>query len=187
MGNSFGELIKNTKKGDDQSLIDIICKFKQTIKKFTRNLHYEEAETDLIIALIEIIKNIRLDNFKNKSDGAIVNYIYRSMENKKIDLFRKDVKGVREEVEINLDILEDEESYEYDDRLFIKSLLDTLTNIQKRVIVDKYIRGYSDNEIAIRMNILRQAVNRSKNRAIKSIRDYLEYNHLGKGDGTFGK
>ncbi|HAQ41984.1 MAG TPA: hypothetical protein DCM73_14895 [Clostridiales bacterium] len=51
-----------------------------------------------------------------------------------------------------------------------------LTELQKKIIVYRYIYGYSSQEIAQKLKVSRQAVNRTKNRAIKVIKTvYDEY------------
>ncbi|SHK61564.1 RNA polymerase sigma factor [Tepidibacter formicigenes] len=174
MKKSFFEIIEKAKDGDKEAFIEIINKFEPTLKKFSRELNYELAETDLIIALIEIVKGIKSSNFKTKNDGVVVNYIYNSMKNRKVDLFRKYVKGVKEEMEINLDVIENEANYQIEDGVFVKDLLNMLTDIQKIVIVEKFIKGYSDAEIATKLHISRQAVNKAKNKAIKRLKEYLK-------------
>ncbi len=51
-----------------------------------------------------------------------------------------------------------------------------LTEQQRKIIVYRYIYGYSIQEISDKLNVSRQAVNRTKNRAIKIIRSvYTEF------------
>lgn len=50
------DLIDEANNGDKNALLEIIFRFNYTIKKFSRELKYDGAESDLIISLIEIIK-----------------------------------------------------------------------------------------------------------------------------------
>lgn len=174
MGKSLFEQIKDAKSGDDKAFIAVIEKFRPTIKKFSRQLDYEEAETDLIIELIQIIKGTVFNNLKKKYDGAIINYIYHAMENRKINLFKKYVEGKETEVELNLDILADQSCYEIEDVLLIKKALNDLPILQKRILKEKLIYGYADIEIAKKYQISRQAVNKTKNRALKNLKKSLK-------------
>lgn len=174
MNESIKELIEKSKDGDKEALNEIVNRFKGTIKKFSRELNYEEAETDLIIGVIETIERIKLSNLELKNEGAIVNYIYNSISNKKTELYRKHVKGINEELEINLEITEDKSNYQVEDKIFIDNLLDLLTDIQRIILVEKFMKGYSDVEIANNLQISRQAVNKAKNRALKRLKRYLE-------------
>ena len=76
-------------------------------------------------------------------------------------------------VEINLDIVEDRTDANMEENIFIEDLLNTLPEVQKTIIKEKYIKDHSDIEIAKKLNITRQAVNRSKNRAIENLKKYL--------------
>ncbi|HBF3254028.1 TPA: glycosylating toxin sigma factor TcdR, partial [Clostridioides difficile] len=54
-----------------------------------------------------------------------------------------------------------------------------LSGIQRKVIFYKYLKGYSDREISVKLKISRQAVNKAKNRAFKKIKkDYENYFNL---------
>ena len=61
-------------------------------------------------------------------------------------------------------------TYQYENLLFFYELLKKLSIIQKRVIVYKYLEGYSDIEISKILKISRQAVNKLKNRGLENIR-----------------
>lgn len=172
MKKSIWELVEKAKTGEDQYLVEIINNFNGTIKKFSRELNYEEAETDLVIGLIEKINTINLNNFK-KNDGIIINYIYNSLKNKKIDLFRKYVKGINTEIELNFNITEDISNAQIEDKICMKILLQSLNKYQRTILKYKFINGFSDKEIASKLNISRQAVNRTKNRALKQLNIYL--------------
>ncbi|WP_099191015.1 RNA polymerase sigma factor [Tepidibacter mesophilus] len=174
MNESIRALVKKSKDKDKEALTQIINKFKGTIKKFSKQLEYEEAEIDLIIGVIETIGKIKLSNLELKNEGAITNYIYNSIKNKRTELYRKHVKGISKELEINLEITEDKTNYQLEDKIFIDNLLNLLTDIQRIILVEKFLKGYSDLEISNKLHISRQAVNKSKNRALKRLKSYLE-------------
>jgi len=165
------KLIKEAKKGDKDSLMELLSRFKPLIKKYSNELKYEEAETDLIISFITIIKTLKVKEIDH--EGQAVNYIYVSLRNKKIDLFRKHVQGIQEECEINLDIVADKSIPQKEDKILIRKLLTLLTDLQRKILKAKFLMGYSENEIGKRLHISRQAVNRAKNRALDRIRKYL--------------
>jgi RNA polymerase sigma factor (sigma-70 family) len=58
--------------------------------------------------------------------------------------------------------------------ILLRNALDTLPKQQKIILVKKYYMGYSDTEIAHHLDISRQAVNRSKSRALKKIRELID-------------
>lgn len=172
MEKSFFEIVKNANNGDEKSIMEVLERFDKTIKKFSRELEYEMAETDLIIALIEGIQKLEFDNFKVENDGIIVNYIYCILKNKKIDLLRKYIKQKNREIQVDFNILEIPDEFIYENNLMIEELFKMLTENQKDIIVSKFFLGYSDQEIAKEFNISRQAVNKTKNKALEKMKNY---------------
>ncbi|WP_343099055.1 RNA polymerase sigma factor, partial [Clostridioides difficile] len=66
-----------------------------------------------------------------------------------------------------------------EDICFFDFILNELSGIQRKVIFYKYLKGYSDREISVKLKISRQAVNNAKNRAFKKIKkDYENYFNL---------
>ncbi|MDD4591422.1 MAG: helix-turn-helix domain-containing protein [Parabacteroides sp.] len=93
-------LLYNAQNGDSDATIILVEKFKPLIKKYATQLNYYCAETDLVIALLELISSIDINKFKDGCDGEIVNYIYITLRNKKIDLYRKSKLHAIEEIHI---------------------------------------------------------------------------------------
>lgn len=177
------ELIERSKDGDQEALMTLIKKFDPLIKKYTKELNYEEAETDLIISFIELIKDIKLNIFPEKNDGLVVNYIVKSLNHKKINLFRKYVINMEDFLEVNMDLILDESDMKYKSRIIFEDLINCLPKLQRRVIKEKFLLGYSYKEIGDRLNITRQAVNRIKNRALNNLRE----TYMMMGDNEYGK
>ena len=59
------------------------------------------------------------------------------------------------------------------DKLFIYELLSLLTLREKEIINLRYFKEYSDIEISQKLRISRQAVNKTKNRAITKMKKYM--------------
>lgn len=169
--------IKKVQDGSKEELVVLIDKFKPLINKLSRKLNYEESQTDLIITFIETIESMKLSQFEMSNEGSMVNYICKILNNRHIDLFRKNVKDIKEEIEINLDITRGCQIYDIDSEIFIRSLLDKLPENQKKILEYKYINDYSDIQIGEKMKITRQAVNRSKNRGLENLRSILLNNY----------
>lgn len=172
-------LLQRVQKGDSSAVMDIYLKFNPIIKKLSKKLSYEEAETDLIIAFLETLKEIKIDKFHIKSDGAIVNYIYIFLRNKSVNLFKKNILKRTQTTELDLDILIDPVSIDLDSNIFIANLLKELPVLQRQVLKRKFIQDFSDKEIAPLLGISRQAVNRVKNRGLMNLRKILELNKEG--------
>lgn len=159
-------------KTDKQSMYLLLQQFRSLINKYSRVLKYEEAKTDIIIAFIEMIKVIDLDKLQH--DGEIVNYIHKTMKNKKVDLFRKNILSkTNNELVINEDIIADDNVNYIESNIMINDILDKLSKKQRIVLKRKLFFHYSDRDIAEDLKISRQAVNRIKNRGIKKIKQYF--------------
>lgn len=168
------ELIKRAIEGDDLALMEIILQFKPLLAKFSEQLNYYCSETDLTIFLIELIKGLNLSDFNDINDAIIVNLIYKSLCNKKVDLYRKNKLKSIEECVLIQEITPEKAYMEPETEILIRNALDTLPKQQKIILVKKYYKGYSDTEIAHCLNISRQAVNRAKNKALEKLRKLLD-------------
>jgi RNA polymerase sigma factor (sigma-70 family) len=164
-------LLIKAQEGDKDALLNILIKFNPIIKSYSRKLNYAEAETDLIIVLLETIISINLNNFEPENEGALVNYIHKVMKNKSVNLFKKNILRTVKPVEFDVTTIPD--SCNFDSQIFISRLLDSLPILQKEIIEKKFIYEYSDKEIAQLHGVSRQAVNRTKNRALNNLRNYL--------------
>ncbi len=69
--------LKKGQKVDKKAMEDIYSRFYLNIKKWGKKLGYEEGETDITIAFLELIKDINLEKFK-KEDKEIERFIYTS-------------------------------------------------------------------------------------------------------------
>ncbi|WP_165000454.1 RNA polymerase sigma factor [Anaerophilus nitritogenes] len=169
------EMLQQAHIGDEEATISIYLKFNLLIKKLSRDLNYEEAETDLIIALLEMIQDIKLDKLHMQNDGAIVNYIYRFLKNRSVNLFKKNILQKPKYASLEVDITDDVGD-DLDNMIFISTLMDSLPSLQREVIKRKFIQEFSDQEISSLLGISRQAVNRAKNRGLHNLRKNLQIN-----------
>lgn len=71
------DLLKRAKNNDKEAAYEIIKDFNPTLKKLSRSLYHEEAETDLIIELLKLIQSIDMKKFENSNHKQIAKYIHR--------------------------------------------------------------------------------------------------------------
>jgi len=167
--------------GEEEAILMLYNKFLPKIKKCSINLNYETAETDITIRFLEFIKNTNFDALISKCDGTVVNYINRFYINRFFDNTFVNLLNSRS-THILFVYLDDENSFikslpTYDDQSNLDiDYFSFLTELQRKIIVYRYIYGYSSKEIAQKLKVSRQAVDRTKNRAIKIIKAvYDEY------------
>jgi RNA polymerase sigma factor (sigma-70 family) len=165
--------LREWQSGNKEFEDDICSKFCPIIKNLSKKLNceYEEGETDLTIAFIQLIKEIDLTKFEER-DKKVAKFICKFLENKSIDLLRKYRNKGKEYLQINYDILH-EQAPDFSSNIFMSSLLSSLPYKQRTVIVKKFIYQYTDREIAESLGISRQAVNGAKNRGLKNLRKKL--------------
>lgn len=179
MDNSLYILINASQCGDTTSLLEIIEKFQPLIKKYSRKLNYDGAETDLIISLIETIQSIPI--FKRaslKKEECLVSYIANSLKYKYIKLSKKYSNLYAMELELKEDLLGEEDSSDIETHIMLNTFLDKLPLAQKTVLDAIYIKGYTVSEVAKKSHTSRQSVNKTKNRGLENLRKYLEKNYL---------
>jgi RNA polymerase sigma factor (sigma-70 family) len=163
-------IYKLAQAGDEQSILKLYNKFLPKIQKCGRNLYYDEAETDITIRFLEFIRKTNFDSLISKCDGAVISYTNKFFENTYKNLL------ISRGTHVPLIYLDDENSFTndvtyYDDQSDLENdCFLFLTELQRKIIVYRYIYGYSIQEISDKLNVSRQAVNRTKNRAIKIIR-----------------
>lgn len=165
------DLVQNSQQGDEESTLEIIKRFYPLIKKYSRKLDYDGADTDLVISLIETIYRMPVSgNSDMKNEGCIIGYINVSIKNKYI-YFSKKYHPIKLETELTPNILVDSFDETIDSQIFLCKILDNLPHIQKKVLEELFIKNKSVSQIAMQLNISRQAVNKAKNRALKNLRN----------------
>lgn len=165
------EIIQSCKDGNEEDVIFILNKFDPLINKYSRLLEYEDTKQELSLTLIKVLQRIRIDKGNFTEDKYIISYIKKSIINRYIALSKQlsKVSRYESEADINLIYADNDE-----DVLEMCDLLKDLTEIERKVIILKYMYMMKDSEIAILNNISRQAVNQAKNRAISKLRLYFK-------------
>ena len=164
------ELIEKFKKQDKSALDVLNEEFGGLIYCYAGRLGGEDYREELRSAFIEILYKINTQKFKRDDSDSVKRYIAVALRNKYISL--SNAKQKYEKIELgNVDEFC---SYKisFEERIMIKDMLGLLSSKQRQIITYKYIYGYSDIEISNHLNISRQAVNRLKIRAIRTIREY---------------
>lgn len=172
-------------ENDDDSLLLVLEQFTPLIKKYARKLSYDGAQTDLIIYFIELLKKIPL-NKQMKEDKYLLGYISTSIKNHYIKLNKSYYKILTNETKLNLDLTTPEliiDNFQNDfieNTIVLNLALSKLSECQKKIIIDKFFNQKTDIEISKELNISRQAINKTKNKALNNMRNYL------KGGAVYG-
>ena len=171
------ELLKKIKLFKEQSnnFMDILSYFDSKIKYLSYKLKYPEASTDLIIYLYEL--TLKLDLKKFNDDDEVLKYIRRCLNNKSINLYYK-INSHENFITYNsdeelLNILDKNITNNEYSNIVFKDLISLLKPKQKIIIFIKFYLQLSDVEIANKLKISRQAVNKSKRQALKFLKNTL--------------
>ena len=166
--NDIYENILEVRNGNDNSLMEIIEIFNPLISKYSRKLDGEDTKQDLIIFLIKILNKIPIDNKAFCNNKVIFTYIAKAIYHEYIKLSKIKDKKVLNETELELDI---EIGYEeFESEVELLDMFKVLSEKEAYVIKLIYVYSLSVSEVAQYMKISRQAVNKTKNRALSKIR-----------------
>lgn len=166
------DLIVSAKDNNQDSLMELINRFKPLIKKHAYALNYEDAENDLTADIIELIYNMPV--FQN--DGQAVQYISKSIRHSYIKFLKAKIRVRDNEFLYDPEFMKNMETI-YED--FAEKNLDLLFAIeklsynQKWVIKYKFFYMFQDKEIMKRLKISRQAVYNNKIKALKRLKEML--------------
>lgn len=88
------DLIKKAKNYDDVAMLEIVDMFQPVVRKYSRMMnHDEDIASELVLALIELVHNIRLDKLDAPNDYVLISYIGRSLYHTNTFTYpRKDVR-----------------------------------------------------------------------------------------------
>lgn len=165
------KLVEWSKNGDKERLLEIIYKFQPLIRKYSRKLRYDGSDSDLIICLLETIYNMPIDKAEMQKDECIIGYINISIKHKYIYLSKKYISILTRETELNTNILNENCEEIWEDYICLNNLVDKLPELQQKIIKKIYFNGVLEKDLAKQLNISRQAVNRTKNRALRNLKN----------------
>ncbi|GAA0695919.1 MULTISPECIES: RNA polymerase subunit sigma-24 [Clostridium] len=136
----------------------VVGEFIDKINYISFKYNCTEHANDFIIFLIELLKTIDLNKFKN--DIELKKYITTCLYNKGKKLFvqNKKLPCVMYDVSTLYNIPNKNDDYQ---DIFFNDIIKNLPLTQRKVIFYKYNNQMTDIEIASKLNISRQAVNKA--------------------------
>lgn len=165
-------LIRDYQQGDVESFYPLYDEFEQLLHYYGRHLNYDDALQELTVYFVELITEISLHRFCADETVSLQKYIAVCIRNKYIALSKQKQRHDKILVEYREYIASSQPPFE--DRLALSAALRRLTEKQYRIILYKYVYGYSDVEISSSLNISRQAVNRLKTRGLHVLRESMK-------------
>lgn len=171
---NLADLVEKAKRntGDMELLIE---RFTPLIRHLAHRLPYEyqDAEQDMKLTFLQLIHKIKLEEMHSREDKCLLSYIAAAMKNRCFHLRNKYYREKSCE-----QLLDDTVSLPQDDDILFEEMIELeqfcsfLTKLQKQILIAEYVYGYSDVELSRKLHTARQAVNRTKNRAIDMLRNF---------------
>ncbi|AWI03545.1 sigma-70 family RNA polymerase sigma factor [Clostridium drakei] len=118
-----------------------------------------------------------------ENEAYIVSYIHNSIKHEYIHLSKKYQTLYNMEATLNLEISKDTTiNYEstIEDKIILTQLLDKLSKTQQKIIIGIFLKDYSVIQLGQKLGISRQSVNKTKNIALKKLRNELDGDTLWK-------
>lgn len=174
------DLVVQLQKGDKEAALALINKFDPLLKKYAYKLYYEDAYDDLLIDFIELLNHIRLDRIRDTSEGILVSYICKSIRSSYI---KRLITLKRLHNFVPYSDLSDSERYyalaasaSFDNYsiLELTGIDNVLTESELSVVKMIFLLGYTVAETASVYGITRQAVNKTKKRALQKLAKWFE-------------
>ena len=174
------ELFQASQDNDQEAMLTLIQRFHPLLGKYGRKLDYEDAEADLVADFIEWVKKLNLSNIYDSSDGALINYISKSVYR----LFLRRLRSIIDK-EPRCIYFEDMTPMQQNDLLKHTAVPDelplaqdlpqgVLSKAELNILSAIYENGKSAASIARKLNVSRQNINQIKKRALQKLRESLK-------------
>lgn len=164
-----------TNGANEESLLEIINKFKPLIKKYAKKFpqyEYEDMYQELVVALIEAVHKIEL----YENEGQCVKYLSTAIRRKFGELYRKRKQMENNQIEV-LPLIEDvrDEENPYEKiELYVDlyQLQKSKNSIQSQIAFYILEKDMSDTTISKILGVSRQYVNRCKKSIFRELKKY---------------
>lgn len=163
-------LIENFRGKDMSAFPVIFSQFEGLIHYYSGKEGGEDTFQELSVFLLELLYKVDIKRFEKKSGDGLKRYIAVCIGNRYIALCKQN--SILKKNNVSFSYIASHEK-DFLQNQMLKDAMDKLTHKQREIIILKYIYNYSDVEIALALDISRQAVNRIKNRAVVALREYL--------------
>lgn len=151
----------------------VIKTFLPLIKSYSRKagwkIESEDIESLLTIRLIEIVRTMKILD----SDGQNVKYISTGIKFHFLNILKK-INHIQDKEIFDLADFENTGETDNTDTVFYE-LLNSVDEKKREILTLKFKEMYTDQEIADRLNITRQAVNKQLRKAYQQLIPYAKY------------
>ncbi len=162
-------IVQEIQQRDMRHFPEFYAAFEKLIRCYGVRFSDDDAAQELTVFLLELVYSLDCDQFLPDDSEALKRYIAVAIRNRYIALSKQ--RQAHEKMANEL--LEGMGAFSMnEDSLVLRNALRELPDKQRLAVTYHYVYGYSDREIADRLRITRQAVNRLKNRGLAFLRTY---------------
>jgi len=175
---NLAKIVCACKSGCDreENLLKILECMQPMIKRYACRSHWgekEDVEQELILAVIEAVN--KMENCDN--DGKGITFFGNAIKNRYLEIYRKgkraSVEGAVEWEQLDREVGQDTKCYQNVEFLLdLEQLLQTDSYVKEKIAYYILHEQWDDQEIARRMNITRQYVNRCKKEIFRKLSEY---------------
>jgi len=156
-------------------MLYLISRFQSVICKYGRKLAYEDANDDLLVDFIDFVTKFDFKKLNNLTDGAIVNYIVRSIYRLYLHRLQRLINeghslSIEELTPTQRNQIEYRSATYNDEDLSFVIPEGLLTDKEYTVIRAIYEYGLTSSSISKILNVSRQNVNQIKKKAESKLR-----------------
>ena len=163
-------IVKEIKNKDMSRFEELYDAFAGLIRHFEIKLGYDDAGQELTVFLLELVYSLNTDRFLSDDSDILKRYIAVSVRNKYIALSKRKNRIELESGEL-YDCIGCAE--EFEGSFTLKEAMNNLNERQRAALTLRYLYGYSDTEIAEKLGITRQSVNRLERKGLSVLREYF--------------
>lgn len=156
----------------------LIKQFQPLLHKYACRLHTEDAEQNITLFFLELMHHIPVDILHPHMDGKIINYISKALHNYYIHqavsyLNAPPITYLTDVYSAGRALPETCVTYDSYNNLFLGTIKELLSATEYDVIESIYFHQYSVAQVAQFKNISRQAVNQTRLRALRKLKQHL--------------
>lgn len=162
-------LIRQYQNKDQREFHKIYENFIYLLKHYSKKLDTDDTYQDLWLFLVNLLNQLKLDNFCEDESDGLQRYITVSIRNQFLALQKRKKKGGYVFIEDYADIAINDG---IEETLNLKEALSMLPKRQAQIVILRFVYQYSDVDIARKLHIRRETVNRNKQRALTKLKEY---------------
>ena len=165
-------LLEEIKQQNMERFNEVYALFERLLICFCFRLGDDDAMQELTLFLLELIDSLDTGKFERDESQTVKRYIAVSLRNRYIALSRQrsNIRMMSNELYEGLAVnLPEAEQIE------LRQALKRLPDKERLVIAYRYFYGYSTQEIARRLCMTRQGVNRIKKRGLMMLKKQLRF------------